>query len=356
MTDHQIQHLYLNKIIKHINKANDELRLYNKSFVNQYGGSTSQIQQRPELKLTIHNDKVIDKIIEFSKEKKQLQTQFDTCTRDVNNLTQLNINLTEQIDELNKQIDELNKKIDALTNQLTRSPPLGPTTPIVINNNHNELDKLRQELRAANKELKNTKTELKTKEEKLQNTHEELKTKTTELDRITKQLQNIIQDNNKLQDLNTQLQEKNTQLVEENIRINEALNKKNNDDTSSNQQLTIQLTQLYNDSIKSLTNKTTDMINMYEKLYNDIYTKIKIIISENEKLILAQTNINNYTHVNIISFIKISIPPFTQNETITVIEGKLNDIIESARNQYNTIVEQYNTEISKQQNILESFK
>jgi hypothetical protein len=149
----ELRNLYLNKIIKHINKVNNELTIYNQSNV-QSGGmniapfiptrhtrnndhidntAASINRLRDEISRlkslqTDHDSKNIEierlknHIEEIKKEKKQLQENIETLTINKeklkNQLEESLVDLEAQLITSLKKIDELNKKLVQLEDKL----------------------------------------------------------------------------------------------------------------------------------------------------------------------------------------------------------------------------------------------
>ena len=378
MQDQQIRNMYLNKIIKHINKVNNELNLYNKSSINQRGGSTSI---RPNLVFTKHNDGLIDKIIKFTQDKKKLENDIRQCQNEKINLETENNKLTAKNKRLNDVYKQLIKEKSKLENdvsqlkeeviylknqlqQLNTIPPTPPFEPILPN------IQLDEELKRTQDELKRTQDELAKKQDELAKKTEELKITKDELGNINRELKEIqdkLADAEKRLDaarkevsnMYTQLEyltNKNNTLVEENRELKQQLQ----NTTKSNSDLQESMNNLRDANIISLKTKTNDIIRLYNDLYDDIKSKIVLIIDENIKLqnsILTLTSTSTSTstspNVNykpttqpIANFIDPNIMKALQPGR--KIEDHLNDCINDARKQYNYIVNIHNDERANQ--------
>ena len=382
MADQQIRNLYLNKIIKHINKVNNELHLYNKSFINQYGGkdyittkpntdyvttnptktttttkyfvedytddpddtydsdfmpaTKNQIMNvvplknikpqisvdeipLPKLIFTKYNEIVIKKIIEFIKEKKKLEVIVEQNKKKLTKLTEQTTQLTQEKKNLELKIKELNDKI-------SKNPPVNETEII---NLKSELEKLKSDLLSKNTEIKNLET-------KLELMTVNLTKSTKELEETKTKIKTLPTENSKLKETITNLTIKVEELRKQN---QESCNKIHN-----------QLLQMYNTSNKILINNTTQLIDIYKNMYNDILNKIQIIIIENNLL-------NNELNKNDKSYVSTKIPnafiDVQINYKDTDLENHLKSKIIEAQNQYTQIVTVFNNEIHKQENLLE---
>ena len=160
----QLKNLYLNKILKHINKVNNELKLYNQC-KEQTGGSDSTFDDTSNLNiqlvtvlnnnvsklrsLNVEKKQIIDtlklELVEKSTKLEQVEKELESTRRDLEatkkeleanrgsnidkhaqlnaQVTELNtlvLNLNIEIDKLNSEIGKLNSEIGKLTNQVTK--------------------------------------------------------------------------------------------------------------------------------------------------------------------------------------------------------------------------------------------
>jgi hypothetical protein len=72
----ELRNLYLNKIIKHINKVNNELTIYNQSNVQSGGSSLATLNHdlgQPQLNFTKHNKSAVDSLLILKTKIEQLK-------------------------------------------------------------------------------------------------------------------------------------------------------------------------------------------------------------------------------------------------------------------------------------------
>jgi hypothetical protein len=132
----ELRNLYLNKIITHINKVNNELTIYNQSNV-QIGGSSladlKPILGQPQLKFTPHNKSSIDSIIslkgnieqlkkneqKLNDEKLQLEKLYKILEESLNSSKLSSNNQKQEIEKLKQDISKKEYIISEL--QITKS-------------------------------------------------------------------------------------------------------------------------------------------------------------------------------------------------------------------------------------------
>jgi hypothetical protein len=99
----QLRNLYLNKIIKHINKLNSELSLYNQSS-EQYGGSSlasiDPTLGQPQLMFTRHNKSAIDSLLKLKTKIEELKINEQRLNDEKLKLEKLNKELNDRLSEL----------------------------------------------------------------------------------------------------------------------------------------------------------------------------------------------------------------------------------------------------------------
>ena len=100
----ELRNLYLNKIIKHINKINSELSLYNQSS-EQYGGSSltslNYELSPPQLRFTQHNKSAVDSLLILKTKIEQLKISEERLNKEKLELEGLNKELNDRLINLN---------------------------------------------------------------------------------------------------------------------------------------------------------------------------------------------------------------------------------------------------------------
>jgi len=177
----ELRNLYLNKIITHINKVNNELTIYNQSNV-QIGGSSladlKPILGQPQLKFTPHNKSSIDSIISLK-----------------GNIEQLKKNEQKLNDEKLK-LEKLYKILDESLN----------SSKLLSNNQNQENENLKQDISKKESiilELQKTNSELTARIGLLSDNNNKVEEKNTELNR---ELEKAKKMSEKVQELNTNIE------------------------------------------------------------------------------------------------------------------------------------------------------
>jgi DNA repair exonuclease SbcCD ATPase subunit len=126
----ELRNLYLNKIIKHINKVNNELTIYNQSNVQSGGSSLASLNydlDRPQLKFTQHNKSAVNSLlilktkIEELKMNEQRLEELNGKLRKLNgsNDETLQLSLGEKA-RMKQEIEELKKNINKIEDENSR--------------------------------------------------------------------------------------------------------------------------------------------------------------------------------------------------------------------------------------------
>ena len=137
----QLRNLYLNKIIKHINKVNSELSLYNQSSVQSGGASASMSPtlDPPQLNRTIHNSSNIQEII-------ILKQRTDAIAREKRELEERN----RQLEEKNQELQNLQSQHNTDSEEITRLIAEISILKAKIGSSKAEIDRLNINLTEAN--------------------------------------------------------------------------------------------------------------------------------------------------------------------------------------------------------------
>jgi DNA repair exonuclease SbcCD ATPase subunit len=100
----ELRNLYLNKILKHINKVNSELTIYNQSNVQRGGSSLASIEPTLDplqLRFTPHNKSAIDSILKLKTKIEELKINEQKLNGEKLKLEELNKKLNDSLSELN---------------------------------------------------------------------------------------------------------------------------------------------------------------------------------------------------------------------------------------------------------------
>lgn len=183
----ELRNLYFIKILKHINKVNSELSLYNQSSEQRGGSSLASIEPKlgpPQLIFTQHNKSAIDSILilkgkieklkineqKINEEKNKLEELY-------NSLSKLNTSNKDNIQSSDKQIINLKNEIVMITNHISELEKINLTLNsekellklenIRINEEQNEQNELNTRLQTDNQKISDQVRELNSNIEKI---------------------------------------------------------------------------------------------------------------------------------------------------------------------------------------------
>ena len=229
----QLRNLYLNKIIKHINKVNSELSLYNQSSVQSGGASASMSPtlEPPQLNHTIHNSSNIQAII-------ILKQKIDAIARE-----------KIELEEKNSALEERNQELLNLQSQKNTDSG-GEITRL-----RGEITRLIAEIDRSKQEIIILKAEIDTSKPEIDRSKAEIDTSKAEFDR-----------------LNINLTQANS--------INELNSRKNNELKSEVDKLNSNIVEISINSITSLYNNNKNLISSYLGNSNHIYNMGTEIIKD----------------------------------------------------------------------------
>jgi hypothetical protein len=231
----ELRNLYLNKILKHINKVNSKLSLYNQSS-EQYGGSSlASIDPKlgqPQLMFTRHNKSAIDSLLE-------LKTKIE----------ELKIN-EQRLNDEKLKLEKLNKELNDRLSELTNSNVATAELSLVENQRMlEEISKLKNEIRLKeNRILELEKINL-----------------TLNLDKESLTLENnrMIEEYDKS---NTKLQTDNKEMSDQVGKLNSNIEKISKESITTLFTRSKELIQFYYDSSIDVRDKTLELINEIRQL------------------------------------------------------------------------------------------
>ena len=231
----ELRNLYLNKIIKHINKVNNELTIYNQSNVQRGGSSLASIEPTLgplQLRFTPHNKSAIDSIL-------KLKTKIE----------ELKIN-EQKLNGEKLKLEELNKKLNDSLSNLNSS-------------NVATVELSRVENQRMLEEIRNLKDEIRLKEIRIL------------------ELENINLTLNSEKEL---LRLENSKMIEEHTKSNKILQTDNQKILAQVRELNSNIEKISKESITSLFTRSKELIEFYFFSSMDVVNKILELIKEIKQL------------------------------------------------------------------------
>lgn len=305
MNNQELRLKYLNKILKHINKVNHELELYNKSADNnnQYGGMRTSMKNN---RAQFSPDYAITREARLQAEKEQKLKEEEHKKRIV--------------DRKQKIIDQ-EQKISEQEQLISQQEQLIQHHETIIIQNNNELRNIENELKNKENELKNIKANDQQKdikinylEKNIKNLKKNIKNLHEENEKITKKLsyikygikikhmmfKNSIAIRNLLINKNTaELSEKETKIIEKQTEIEEKQSEilKTKAEIEEKQAEILRITDELSEKKAEIEEKKAE-IQKISLLYNVNNNAIQELENKKQEIVNLQNEINRYIEQN----------------------------------------------------------
>ncbi len=307
MNIENIRNMYLNKIINHINKVNDELNLYNYTYINQFAGAQANIE------LPVHNSNVFNNIMIL---KGKIEEHKSKIAEHENIINKIKVEHQEKLREKQVEHENIIKK-----NKFDHQEML-ETKLIEHDKNIRDLNKRYSEEIAKNKDA---------------------------IQKLT-----LINDQMKIEINNAK--SKQTEAEE----ISNQLTRTNKELVLDNQKLIAEVKEINNKSIETLFNLTKKIIQTNSLLFNNTQTNILKVSKEIEQInnryeldnsikeIIVSGN-RFYTDVN------ATIESINKNDSIERVNDQLNEITTKSREINNQATKKYNQLIAEQNKLIAEY-